>query len=217
MARLAGLVLPDATPVEKVPDATTAPGGKAERPNLAGDSGKAAHKRRRRLSGGDWPLIGCGVGLALVCALFPWYIFFNQERFGVRPLTFSGQPGDFTTPAAGVLPELVGERMPLALTDLPQLDFIPTGTVPDAPATIGHDLPEQPFPGDKQPYPGERQPFRLLYVENGRAMIEDEDGFWVVRRGSVLPDGSRVARFERRDGTWVLVTTDEVEVTLSRQ
>ena len=31
-----------------------------------------------------------GIGLGLVCALFPWYIFFNQEQFGIRALKFEG-------------------------------------------------------------------------------------------------------------------------------
>jgi hypothetical protein len=38
-------------------------------------------------------------------------------------------------------------------------------------------------------------------------MIEDEDGIWVVQPGSILPDSSRVAAIEQREGRWVLVTT----------
>ena len=30
-----------------------------------------------------------GVTLGLVCALFPWYIFFNPDQFGVREFAFS--------------------------------------------------------------------------------------------------------------------------------
>jgi hypothetical protein len=37
-------------------------------------------------------------------------------------------------------------------------------------------------------------------------MIEDEDGLWVVQKGSTLPDASKVASIEKRDGVWVLVT-----------
>ena len=39
-------------------------------------------------------------------------------------------------------------------------------------------------------------------------MIEDDAGLWVVQPGSMLPDSSRVAAIEQRDGKWVLVTTD---------
>ena len=31
-----------------------------------------------------------GVTLGLICALFPWYIFFNQEQFGVQAIKFGG-------------------------------------------------------------------------------------------------------------------------------
>ncbi len=46
-------------------------------------------------------------------------------------------------------------------------------------------------------------------------MIEDSDGLWVVQRGSQLPDASRVAAIEQRDGRWVLVTTHDKVVELS--
>ncbi|MCT7377581.1 hypothetical protein [Chelativorans salis] len=197
--KLAGLVLPDATPVEDLAEQAT----KNKR--------KIRFGRRKppRTGGGDWLTIGCGIGLAVVCALFPWYIFFNQEAFGIRPLQFSGQPGGFGADSLAARSELVGERIPLAADSFPQLDFIPTGTVPSTPPFDEDDLPEQPFPGD-------RRSFRLVDAGNGRAMIEDDDGFWIVERGSPLPDGSRVANILRRDNTWILVTSEDAEIAVSR-
>jgi hypothetical protein len=202
--KLAGLVLPDATPVEDAA-AAEAPGGKHRAMALFG----AAIARIGAFRPGDWLLAAGGVALAAVCAVFPWYIFYNQDQFGVRPLTFSGEQGrnDGSHPMG--LPGLVGERMPLALDSFPQIDFTPTGTVPDAPAFDPADIPEQPYPGDLRH-------FRLIHAENGRAMIEDEDGFWMVQRGSLLPDGSRLARIEQRGSGWVLVTTADTEIPLTR-
>ena len=47
---------------------------------------------------------------------------------------------------------------------------------------------EQPFPATSG--------FRLLHVANGRALIEDCSGMYIVRIGSILPDNSRLATLE---------------------
>lgn len=46
-----------------------------------------------------------------------------------------------------------------------------------------------------------------MHVANGRALIEDASGMYIVRIGSVLPDNSRLATFEERDGRWVMITS----------
>jgi hypothetical protein len=56
--------------------------------------------------------------------------------------------------------------------------------------------PDQSFPGKPR--------YRLLHVANGRALIEDKSGMYIVRIGSVLPDNSRLATLEQRDGSWVI-------------
>jgi hypothetical protein len=91
--------------------------------------------------------------------------------------------------------------------------MIPTGTVP-APGTKqpATDDKDQPFPGDTPKKPE----FNLIEVANGRAMIMDADGIWVVRVGSALPNDSRVAAIEKRGGGWVLVTTAKDVVPLSK-
>ena len=38
----------------------------------------------------DVVIAALGIALGLTCAFFPWYIFFNQEKFGVRPMKFEG-------------------------------------------------------------------------------------------------------------------------------
>lgn len=195
--KLAGLVLPDATPVETLEEVP--------------EKDKKRRLRRPRLPrvSSDWLIAGCGIGLAAVCALFPWYIFLHQEKFGIRPLTFSGQADGRAAPGLAASIQPLGERLMPPPEGRPQLDFFPTGTVPDAPRVEPGDLPRQPFPGD-------RLSFRLIDAGNGRAMIEDEEGFWIVQHGSPLPDGSRVARIVEREGSWVLITSRDTEVRLER-
>ncbi|RUM97551.1 hypothetical protein EET67_12940 [Pseudaminobacter arsenicus] len=153
---------------------------------------------------GDLVIAGLGVALGLGCALFPWFIFLNQEKFGIRALEFSG--GGRAGRTAGLSLEHRADRSAseAAGEDLTigALDPFPTGTLPDRRAFT--PLADQPFPAD----PIE---FRLVHIANGRAMIADDSGLWVVQRGSSLPDNSRVASIEQRGGKWVLVTsTDRV-------
>ena len=49
-----------------------------------------ARSRDRR---SDLTVAALGVTLGLICALFPWYIFFNPEEFGVRAMKFGGSGG----------------------------------------------------------------------------------------------------------------------------
>lgn len=148
-------------------------------------------------------LIGVfGLGLAVLCALFPWYIFHNQEKFGVREMRFSGSftPGRTGTTEAALpmLPPIGADEVPVL-----ELDLFATATIPDeAPSADEIASLHQPFP--------EMAPaFRVVHVANGRAMIEDDQGLWVVQRGSSLPDASLVAAIEQREGGWVVVTSRE--------
>jgi hypothetical protein len=142
-----------------------------------------------------------GVTLGLICALFPWYIFYNDIRFTTHGLYVGGtgtRGGRIVNPnpAAG------HDAPAMAQGGLPQnLDLFATGT----PAEDREDPSEAPGL-DQQPFPADTS-FRLVHVANGRAMIEDDAGLWIVQAGSTLPDNSKVAGIERRGGKWVLVTS----------
>jgi hypothetical protein len=56
----------------------------------------------------------------------------------------------------------------------------------------------------------------MVHVANGRAMIEDDAGLWIVQRGSILPDSSQVSSIEQRNGKWVMVTSTDQVIELSR-
>lgn len=205
--KLASLELPDGSFTETTD--TPLPGVPDKQPRPA----KFLYRRPEKKpivkpagGGTDWAVMLGGIGLATVCALFPWYIFLNQEEFGVRPLAFEGRPPD-EGPAPAFLPELVGMRIPQRMIELPPLDYSATGTVSAEPPEA---LPEQPFPGDANQ-------FRVVHAANGRAMIEDEDGYWIVERGSSLPDGSRVSRIRNNQGKWEIVTTRDAVIAVSTE
>lgn len=164
-------------------------------------------RQRRRISTTDRILGLTGVALACAAAFFPWYVFFNEEKFGIRVAEW-GRTRD--------LPEGPGRNVfsvsPLAMVDKDDegggestgttVDPLVTATV----SKLGIEKPGKNEMPEAQPFPG-RSGFRLLHVANGRALIEDNSGMYMVRVGSILPDNSRVATLEQRDGKWVIVTS----------
>ncbi|MBN9074663.1 MAG: hypothetical protein BGN87_21970 [Rhizobiales bacterium 65-79] len=168
--------------------------------------------RTPRISG-DTIVGGLGVALGLVCALFPWYIFMNPEKFKLEGYHFSGRPQAAHSASASSGPMRTGAPADPLETDQAALDMFPTGTVPEPrkqPPPVSAD--DQPFPGN-----GPKKPnFNLVEVANGRAMIEDADGLWVVKVGSPLPNDSRVAAIEQRNGNWVLVTSAKDVIELRK-
>ncbi|MGE0500351.1 MAG: hypothetical protein AB7I79_01715 [Rhizobiaceae bacterium] len=187
---------------------------------LAKDLLRALQKRSTHLSRplkpgqrrGDLLIAGLGIALGLTCALFPWYIFFNQDQFGIRAMKFGGN-GDQQVSGSltlGPLPERVGAPMTLEETPKLELDLFATGTLPQ-----DGEQDAEIVNLDEQPFPVEPPVYKVVHIENGRAMIEDETGLFIVQRGSVLPDNSRVASIEQRDGRWVVLTSDDHLIELS--
>lgn len=165
---------------------------------------KLSKKADRR---GDFVIAALGVTLGLICALFPWYIFFNQEQFGVQAIKFGGTGTNSGREGGGVV---TSRSPPLTAKDLPNtsIDLLATGTVQDD-ATPAQPAGDQPFPADVAK-------FRMVHVANGRAMIEDDTGLWIVQRGSILPDSSTVSSIEQRGGKWVMLTSTNQLIQLSR-
>ena len=154
----------------------------------------------------DIVVAALGITLGLICALFPWYIFFNQEQFGVQAIKFGGRGTNTGWSSVDLRPG--SGTAPLTAQDVPSiaLDMFPTGT----PAASPEEASDAPGI-DQQPFPAESFDFHLVHVANGRAMIEDDTGLWIVQHGSTLPDNSQVTSIEQRGGEWVLVTsTDQV-------
>ncbi|TPK98785.1 hypothetical protein FJ934_03200 [Mesorhizobium sp. B2-4-12] len=165
---------------------------------------KLGRKADRR---SDFVIAALGITLGLICALFPWYIFFNQEQFGVQAIKFGGTGTNSGREGGGVVAQ---RSAPLTAKDVPNadIDLLATGTVQDD-ATPARAPGEQPFPADVAK-------FRMVHVANGRAMIEDDTGLWIVQRGSTLPDSSKVSSIEQRNGKWVMLTSTNQVIELSR-
>jgi hypothetical protein len=165
-------------------------------------------KKTRKGILGDRIVMGSGILLAAASAFFPWYVFFNEDQFGIRTV-----PLDRTRDLPEGPPRAVFSVSPLALVDNDDehtpgpapdpLDDLTTATV----SSIGKETKDAD-PGQlEQPFPG-KNTFRLMHVANGRALIEDGSGMYMVRVGSILPDNSRLATIEQREGRWVIVTSN---------
>lgn len=162
-------------------------------------------KEERRGSFSDRLLVTTGVTLAALAAFFPWYVFLNPQEFSVPPL-WQGDKRD--------LPEMPAREVmsvsPTAMVDeddadAGDVDPVKTATVPN----LGNEKRSGATPEKSldQPLPAPTG-FRLMHVANGRALIEDASGLYIVRVGSILPDSSRLATLEERDGEWVIVTSN---------
>jgi hypothetical protein len=165
--------------------------------------GRSGTQQERR---GDLTVAALGITIGLTAAIVPWYVFFNQDKFGVRAMRFEGRgesgregrmPADLPYPV-----ELVERPVERGLVPLLELDRLSTGNVTDDRQSDTVPVAEQPFPGAEKP----PVRFEIVHIENGRVMVADDGGVWLARVGSSLPDASKVASIERRDGRWVVVT-----------
>ncbi|MCX7303207.1 MAG: hypothetical protein NTV73_02550 [Hyphomicrobiales bacterium] len=192
--------------------------GTAQQGELAGGAQRAgrlsaalaARKRDRR---SDLTVAALGITLWLICALFPWYIFFNPDEFGVRAMRL-GAGGNGTMPIVlGAQPGRAGAPAPDVDGPPAELDLIATGT-----AVKEHEEPvdEGAEAMAEQPFPPPVISFRVVQIANGRAMMEDDTGLFVVQPGSILPDSTRVETIGERDGKPVLVTDAGVVLEISQ-
>jgi hypothetical protein len=187
--------------------------GMAQTPREKSARVAAEQTARRRDRRSDFTVAALGVTLGLICALFPWYIFFNPDEFGVRAMKFGGSGGGTEPIMLGAQPERVGA--PVASREIPpmELDLLSTGTA----AKEAEEDGERGTPGlTDQPFPAPVVSFKLVHIANGRAMLEDDTGLFVVQPGSILPDGARVETIEERHGRPVLVTDAGVVLELER-
>ncbi|HEV7246051.1 MAG TPA: flagellar protein [Shinella sp.] len=161
-----------------------------------------------RYSTGDKMLVGTGVLLAAMAAFFPWYVFLNPDQFSV-PALWEGNTRDLPK----TKPKEVMSVSPAAMVDndddpnLESLDPVSTATTAGGGEKDKTTLGMPVETGLDQPLPVSSG-FRLMHVANGRALIEDASGMYIVRVGSILPDNSRLATLEQRDGAWVIVTSN---------
>jgi hypothetical protein len=161
-------------------------------------------KRRFGLTS-DTILGACGLLMAVGAAFFPWYVFMNQDKFTVveggakiiRDLTEKPAPA-FVQVSPMAVPDASDTASTAKAADPLTTAAIPTVGAPDRLDTEA--------PAQEQPFP--QRSFKLLHASNGRALIQDPTGVYLVRVGSSLPDQSRLATIEERKGKWVIVTSE---------
>ncbi len=158
----------------------------------------AVHRFDRLLTGGLMMVAAAAAGL-------PWYVFLNPEKFGISGVGWEALrnlPQRNGGGAIAVVPHVEdgltseGRKEPVNV----EIDNVITATVP----TMGQGRNEEE--GKSQPFPGGTR-FKLLHVSNGRALIEDKSGMFLVQVGSVLPDESRLLSLVNVDGKWQIVTS----------
>lgn len=171
-------------------------------------AGKPSARNRTRFgfstsyTKGDIALFTSGFVLAGFCAVFPWYVFMNQDQFSEPRVKLGNIPPSGPAPRDWNPAARDGEDSLAEANKESGIDTFTTGTTtPPAAEPEEAEIVPQPFPAGPPPQ------YELVHVANGRAMIQDDKGLYVVQRGSLLPDNSRVARIEKRDGRWVLVTS----------
>jgi hypothetical protein len=148
---------------------------------------------------------GSVILVAVAAAALPWYVFLNPEKFGINGAGWEALRNLPQGHGGGVNAVIPHEQQQAADSEQPledQFDPIVTATVPKLgpESETGAELLEQ------QPFPGGTR-FRLLHVANGRALIEDKSGMFMVQIGSILPDNSRLVRLQRTRGRWEIITS----------
>ncbi|AYC99646.1 hypothetical protein [Neorhizobium sp. NCHU2750] len=169
---------------------------------------------RRRRSGGsavtkpiDRWIVASLIGFSMLCAAFPWYVFFNQDKFGVNVAGWEGmRNASHIRPVGdagiGAMRDPLVDEADRTTEPPPADDRLTTAAIPSS----GSDSSGEPGGFQNQPFPGGTD-FKLLHVANGRALIENASGIFLVQIGSTLPDNSRLASLRQRSGKWEIVTS----------
>lgn len=168
--------------------------------HMTADRNRKSWRGRMQRSRGDRMFVLAGFSLAAAAAFFPWYVFLNEASFGDQPTLWRDErnPLERAGAASQALSNDAGTAAPF--------DPITTATVGGLPPGLGHD-PLAGVAAVEQAFPGAPQ-YQLVHVANGRALIEDKSGMYMVKVGSALPDNSTLATMEQRDGKWVIVTSN---------
>ncbi len=162
--------------------------------------------KKRSIRDFDRMLTGGMIVVAATAAALPWYVFFNPEKFGISGNGWEALkhvPQRNGGGVAAIVPHVDEGLTSDGRNDEAKLDVdaLTTATV----QTTGQgqngssDSKFQPFPGGTR--------FKLLHVSNGRALIEDKSGMFLVQIGSILPDESRLLSMSNVEGKWQIVTS----------
>lgn len=162
--------------------------------------------KKRSIRDFDRMLTGGLIVVAATAAALPWYVFFNPEKFGISGAGWEALKNMPQKDGGGVM--AIVPHVDEGLTSdgrkevaTPDIDALTTATV----QTTGEGQNTN-TDGKSQPFPGGTR-FKLLHVSNGRALIEDKSGMFLVQIGSVLPDESRLLSMSNVEGKWQIITS----------
>ncbi len=163
-------------------------------------------RQKRSIRDFDRLLTGGLIFVAATAAALPWYVFFNPEKFGISGSgweALKNMPQKDGGGVTAVVPHINEGLTSDGRNDVakPDIDALTTATVQTAGEgqNANSDGKSQPFPGGTR--------FKLLHVSNGRALIEDKSGMFLVQIGSVLPDESRLLSMSNVEGKWQIITS----------
>lgn len=150
---------------------------------------------RMRNRAGDAALWLGGFALAAASMGFPWYVYLHPDNFSPPRIEYSGNS------------ELYGEPEDRPSAFVSRL-YSRSGTILD-PIETGSVAPaaNENAATAAQPFPGRASAYRLVHVANGRALVRDDTGIFMVRLNSSLPDGQKVNEFRRGENGWELITS----------
>ncbi|WP_320200943.1 flagellar protein [Agrobacterium sp. rho-13.3] len=165
-------------------------------------------KARRSIREFDRFLTGGLMVVAAAAAALPWYVFFNPEKFGIRSEGWEAlrnMPQKDGGGVEAVVPHIDEGPTSEGGSDVADIgiDALTTATVAMPASGEAKNNQED---GKSQPFPGGTR-FKLLHVSNGRALIEDKSGMFLVQIGSILPDESRLLSMSNVAGKWQIVTS----------
>ncbi len=162
-------------------------------------------RQRRSIRDFDRYLTGGLIVVAATAAALPWYVFFNPEKFGISGNGWEALKHVPQRQGGGLTSVMPHDKniAPDTKTDAASLEVDPLTTATLPTSGTGESRSDS---GASQPFPGGTR-FKLLHVSNGRALIEDKSGMFLVQIGSVLPDDSRLLSMNNVNGKWQIVTS----------
>lgn len=163
-------------------------------------------KRQGRI---DRYLKGTAITLAAGCAMLPFVAYLQRVDMGAS----AKDDSRITDPLDRSQQKTARRFPPFQPSDRVAFESSIDRTNTGAVMSNGKGLPEadggkeQEEASGEQPFP--KPVFALRDVVGGMAMIEDVSGYWLVEKGSLLPDGSHLVSIGRSSnaGTWRLTTS----------
>lgn len=155
-------------------------------------------KLRRTVT--DTFLVAAGLVLAAASLYFPWHVYHNEDAVVLPRLQFSGRGDLYGEAEDRFVPGSTGFVSPVSGQ---LIDPVITGSITSEDST---EIDEEGLP--KVADGKISADYIVLHSANGLALIRDADSLFIVRRGSALPDGSRVDSITGTDGVWEVTTSE---------